>query len=303
MQPHVTILMASYNGAEFISDQLTSIAAQTHIHWRLVIGDDGSTDETKEVIASFCESNPKLEIHLVNGPRKGSNSNFCNLLQHVPKACDYIAFADQDDVWFPDKLGRAISHLEEIKGPALYGSRTTLVDDNSEVIGGSARPRHPLSFRNALVQNVFGGNTCVLNRAGFEVLARAQNGGYMFDWYLYQLMAGADAALIFDQEPSLFYRQHSLNQIGANQGWRARLRRARLMVSGEFCRWNSQNIHALWRDRALLTQQNQKLLYGFMLLQRVSGIAGLIQLRRLHLYRQGPLGQAGLILAGLFGKI
>ncbi len=92
----VTILLASYRGASFIEAQLDSIAAQTHRNWRLIVSDDGSDDETRDIAADFAARRPAGQVRIIDGPRRGATQNFLHLLSAATDGM--IAFCDQDDV-------------------------------------------------------------------------------------------------------------------------------------------------------------------------------------------------------------
>src|SRR4051812_35853596 len=99
----VDILMATYNGAGYLREQLDSIADQTHRNWRLVVRDDGSTDKTKDILAAFAAAHPGKVKIIDDGKRKlGSGQNFAALMQEAAndRAVKYIMFSDQDDIWF-----------------------------------------------------------------------------------------------------------------------------------------------------------------------------------------------------------
>lgn len=303
MLPHVTILMATYNGADFILDQLRSIRDQTHKKFLLLISDDGSTDGTLEIAKDFAVRTPEMHIQFLTGPCKGSCQNFWNLVDHISHSTDYVAFSDQDDVWMPDKLSCAIKKLEPVIGSGLYGARFIETDANLLPTGVSMRLRTDPSFKNALVQNVFSGNSCVLNRKGVEVLRQIKGRGHIFDWYLYQVFSGAGAKLIYDTEPKYFYRQHKHNQIGSNLGLYSRLMRMFYVLCGRYRLWNEVNLSALTKDRRLLTKSNRRTLAQFRRLRNQSGLQAILSLKKIGLKRQGELGQVGLILSAVLGKL
>jgi glycosyltransferase involved in cell wall biosynthesis len=100
-QPLVSIALASYNGEKYIEQQLKSIAAQTYPHLEIVISDDNSTDGTREIITAFAQSDKRVRL-LLNEQNKGYNKNFESAFLHTTGG--YIAIADQDDIWLPEKL-------------------------------------------------------------------------------------------------------------------------------------------------------------------------------------------------------
>jgi hypothetical protein len=109
--------------------------------------------------------------------------------------------------------------------------------------------------------------------------------------------------VLFDAEPGLLYRQHAGNQIGANVGVRARMRRLRWMLRGRFRRWNVINLRALAASAHRFTPENRALLEDFARLQRANLFARITILRRMGLYRQGLEGHLSLWLAALLGRI
>ena len=165
---HVTILLATRDGAAHLEPQLDSIAAQSHRDWSLIVSDDGSTDATCAMVERFArqQQNP---VTLLQGPGRGSAENFLFLMRQwaalAPPGA-WMAFADQDDVWLADKIARAVARLAPLPAgsPALYCSRSWVCDTGLANRRLSApRPRAP-GFSNALVQNIAAGNTIVLPR-------------------------------------------------------------------------------------------------------------------------------------------
>src|SRR5438105_1405223 len=104
----VAILMGTRNGAAFLREQLQSIEDQTHKNWILIVSDDSSTDETREILQGFCQSHPG-KVFIRNGPSKGVCANFLSLAIDRAIQADYFAFSDQDDIWHRDKLARALA--------------------------------------------------------------------------------------------------------------------------------------------------------------------------------------------------
>ena len=97
--------MCTKNGAPFLADQLKSIAQQTHADWALFASDDGSDDETREILERFA-SNQRQNTVVRGGPGKGTCANFLSLAADQTIYADYFAFIDQDDIWHPEKLER-----------------------------------------------------------------------------------------------------------------------------------------------------------------------------------------------------
>lgn len=304
--PHVAILMASHNGARFIAAQIASIIAQTWTNWSLWISDDGSTDATLAAIEAMRRDFPALAIQVLHGPQGGCCRNFLSLICNPAISADLVALADQDDVWHRDKIARAVAALAEHRdGPALYGARTMIVDQNLRPVGLSPRFRRRPSFGNALVQSIAGGNTMVFNAAARDLVRRA--GPHVapvgHDWWLYQLVSGAGGAVVYDPYPVLDYRQHGANLVGANIGLKARLSRIRALADGRFRAWNAQNLEALASVRDILTPEAQHNLDDFARLRRARGVAAVAALRKSALSRQTRKGDLSLAAAAAAGLL
>ena len=263
----VTILLCTFNGARFLAEQLRSFSTQTYRNWRLVVSDDGSTDSTLQLLQDYKGKSPNEVTITIRPQRLGAIHHFMRVLTERETDTDYFACADQDDVWFPDKLERAMAWLasKPTELPAVYFSRTQYVDEAGNVIGLSPLFCKRPSFRNALVQSIGGGNTMVLNRAAHKLL---RNAGPVrvasHDWWTYLLISAAGGAVLYDPVPSLAYRQHGNNQIGANQGFSARVKRLKMVGAGQFKTWLDWHTAALGGNRSLLTPENRELLDRFM---------------------------------------
>jgi glycosyltransferase involved in cell wall biosynthesis len=304
----VLIIMATYNGAAFLPEQLQSIANQDGITWRLRVSDDGSTDATCDVVAEFSQLYPKQSVLLSTGPKQGFAANFLSLLGKLDHSTDFVAFADQDDIWQPDKLTRALSWLnaENMETPALYTSRTWAWFPKNGYRVASPHFKKSPSFRNALTQSLAGGNTMVLNRAA-AALAKAcsHEAGPIIshDWWIYQIITGAGGTVYYDPEPSLDYRQHEANLVGANIGWAARWRRAKMIRDGVYQTWHRVNIAALDRSAHRFTPENRAILNEFAVARQQSLLKRIRRLARLGLYRQSLGANITFWLAVIFGRI
>jgi glycosyltransferase involved in cell wall biosynthesis len=302
---HVTIVMATRNGAAFLHDQLASIRGQDHTNWSLRISDDGSDDATRDIVARFAADHPALNIRLSTGPCCGSTANFLHLLCDPGPCGDYVALADQDDVWLPDKLSRALAVLGHCDTPRLYGARTVITDTALAPIGLSPDTAHAPSFRNALAQNFAGGNTMVLNAAAHRLIQHAGPGvtPACHDWWIYQLVTGAGGQAVFDRTPALLYRQHGRNQIGTNGTAIARLRRLAAVAQGVLRGWNDRNIDALRQSAHLLLPENRALIEAFDRARARRGLSALRHLRATGITRRTRAANVTLALAAATGRL
>jgi hypothetical protein len=238
-------------------------------------------------------------VHPCRACRRGSTANFLSLTCRADIEADYFAYADQDDVWEADKLERAVDWLKTVPEdvPALYGSRTLLVDARNQHIGYSPLFERAPDFRNALVQSIAGGNTMVFNRAARDLLRRAgeQVEAITHDWWAYMLVTSCGGRVHYDSHPTVRYRQHGHNQFGANADPIAQLRRAKLLLQGRFRGWVDANLRALQRVRHLMTPENQQVLDEFSLARQRWLGASLVGLRRSGIFRQTTVGNLGLL--------
>ena len=245
--PMVAILLCTFNGERFLQQQLESFIAQAHTRWTLYVSDDGSTDGTDAILLGFERRAPGKVVRF-QGPRQGFAANFMSLLRRPEVVGDLFAFSDQDDVWFPDKLQRGISALRPcIEQVGLYCSRTSVGDENGLNTGLSPLFKKQPSFRNALVQSLAGANTMLLTQAARLLVAQTPTHAKVVahDWLAYLVITACAGRVFYDPVPTLLYRQHTQNLIGANTGLKARTQRLVKMFGGRFARWNAENIKIL----------------------------------------------------------
>ena len=303
---HVAILMCTKDGAAFLGEQLASIARQTHGNWSLVVSDDGSRDATLSILSHFAKDRPQ-KIAVRGGPRQGVCVNFLSLATDRDIAADYFAFSDQDDIWYEDKIERALRWLDTVPDqvPAVYCGRTELVSNDGRPYGLSPLFTRPIAFCNAIVQSLGGGNTMVFNAAAKRLLETTGSlDVVLHDWWLYQLVAAVGGAVHYDPRPMLKYRQHPDNLIGSNDGWGARLVRLSMVFQGRFRDWNAKNIAALQRIPAhLITPQNRATLALFAKAREAPLFQRLYYLKQSGIYRQTLLGNIGLVLATVLKRI
>lgn len=311
----IVVLLASYQGADFIAAQLASIAAQDFVTWSLLVSDDGSRDGTREIVTAFAATQPEGRVRLLDGPRLGATQNFLHLIEAAPAGAA-LAFCDQDDVWFPDKLARAARALAgggEIRAnedarPVHYAARTVITDPDLRPVAGSRRFARPFGFRNALVQACMAGNTSVFNPAASALLkagaASARDAGIQsHDWWAYQLTSGAGARLIHDPQPALYYRQHRQSEMGRNDTAGAMAKRLGKLFAGDYGGWVGANLAALQATRELLTPESGALLDAFTEALTRPGPRAAARMRGLGLYRHSRAGTAALFAAAAAGRL
>ena len=305
--PLVAILLCTYNGARFLAEQLDSLESQTHQNWIIFASDDGSSDQTLEILQQYQAKWPIGKLTIRSGPQKGFCQNFLILACDPEIKADYYAFCDQDDVWLPPKLSVALEKIavnQEALTSYVYCGRTRYVDDQLKPCGISPLFVFPRTFRNALVQSIAGGNTMVFNQVAKSLIEQAGPLDVAsHDWWIYQLVTGVEGNVFYDPVPQVLYRQHAYALVGGNNSFSASMERIWMLLQGRFQNWNTQNINALKQVNHLLVKNNQEILRMFNLL-RVANLKDRFRLLEVcGLYRQTRRGTLSLYLATLIRKV
>lgn len=305
--PEVAILLCTFNGCTFLKEQIDSFIAQTHQKWTLYISDDGSTDGTLALLENYQDLINSQRIQVFSGPRAGFAENFMSLVRNENIKADFFAFSDQDDIWFNNKLERSIRQLESLPPhlPALYCSRTRLIDQDRKIIGFSPDFKRPPVFQNALIQSIAGANTMLLNSAARDLLNKIPHTMTVVahDWLTYLLTTACGGNVIYDSEPTLDYRQHGGNVIGANSGFKERLIRLGKLIDGRFSRWSDSNLQILELLEGELTPVNRQTLNDFKHGRQSSIFKRFRLMKKSGVYRQTLAGNISLILAICLNKI
>ena len=295
------IVLGYRDGEEFIGDQLKSIEQQSFENLILHIFDDCSTQDLEIIQKVMKNSIIPIRLHS-RDQNIGISSNFLNGLNEVGPDYDFYAFCDQDDIWFPKKLERAITILKGMPSdqPALYCSRTEIVERNGiQKIGLSPLFSRQPSFANALTQNIGGGNTMVINRLARDLVVKSANNADIVahDWWAYIVTSAAGGNVYYDTQPCLSYRQHGANNVGSNHRWTSKLARLHLLVKGQYRLWAEQNVKALEQNIDLLTDQNRQTLELFSRGRNASFPMRVLLMKKSGIYRQTFLGNLGLWLS------
>ena len=227
MRKKVVVLMSTYNGEKFIEEQIKSLIKQQDVDIKILVRDDGSTDNTINILKKFKDENV-LDFYV--GKNKKPAKSFMELLSKSPDA-DYYAFCDQDDYWMPNKLSNAIQKLEQSKSKngKFYYSSLDVVDKNlnfcyNSTISGKVQ------YDNEMIKNYATGCTIVIdyilrnkvNNCKFDFIA-------MHDSWIYRIALSTDAYVYYDKNSYIKYRQHENNVLGTTNNffkiWNRRLKR------------------------------------------------------------------------------
>ena len=214
----VNILMSTYNGQQFLAEQIRSIQDQSYTDWILFIRDDGSSDNTKEILKDFEHQDSR--IHLIDNDKSdnlGVIKSFHKLVNH--DRADYYFFSDQDDVWLPNKLELSLKEAQNYLAdlPLMVYMDLKVVNQDLEIMTESMVKSQSHHANTELVQelteNTVTGGVAMINHALAEMWQETDD-ILMHDWYL-ALLASAFGNLVFIDQPGELYRQHSDNVLGA----------------------------------------------------------------------------------------
>lgn len=306
-QSSVAIILCTYNGEEYIEQQLESIIAQTILNWTIFASDDGSTDATLSILEKYQKILGSNKLVILKGPKKGFAWNFLSALKYTPESFQYYAFCDQDDIWLSNKLETGVRCLRQYNAnvPGIHCGRTALVDENGQRYGMSYLFERKPSFKNALMQNIAGGNTMLLNHAAKKIIAETPDDCDIIshDWWVYIVIAGCGDNIIYDPVPTLLYRQHASNVIGSNISFFSKLYRIRRFFSGDFRIWSDKNLRALQHFETKLTEENRSILTRFSKARNDKLIPRIITFADIGFYRQTLSGDIALMLGIIFKKI
>jgi len=256
-QPAIDIVLAAYNGEQYLDKQIQSILNQTYSHWRLIIRDDKSTDNTPEVINRYAKRYPDNIVVMTDFFHNlGVCGNFGKLLEH--STAGYTMFCDQDDVWLPRKIELTFAKMhgmEKTHGkdmPLLVYTDMKVVDDNLNVLSDSFwhhqifNPDIGRSLSRFLVSNVATGCTVMINKKLRELVTPLPQDAMMHDWWA-GLVAVALGKSDYVDEATVMYRQHAANVVGATWNLTLQTFIDKLMHFGELKQIN--------REHLLRTQQ------------------------------------------------
>ena len=260
--PRVAILLSTYNGARFLTAQLDSLLAQTVADWMLYWRDDGSTDGTVALMEAFAARERRCVFVGEASGHLGVNGSFIALLRRaMADRAAAVAFADQDDVWLPEKLARGLAGLGDDPVPCLYCSRQVLVDEALNRLSDSAPLRREPGFAAALTQNIATGCTVLLNQAAVSLVASSTPpAATLHDWWSYLVVTAAGGRVVVDPVPAVLYRQHGRNLVGAPATMRRRAVAAMSRGPEVFLNVLRGHVGALRSQPALLSPESRAVL-------------------------------------------
>jgi rhamnosyltransferase len=233
----IAILLAAYNGKDWINEQIESIQTQEEIDAHIYISVDCSSDGTYEYLITEYSNDVRVTI-LPYGTRFGAAApNFFRLIIEVPfEQYDFVALSDQDDIWMPDKVNSAVMMMEELGADGYSSNVIAFWPNGRRKMVIKATPQKQFDF---LFEGPGPGCSFVLNnslaleiKAYFTAHADKLRSLDWHDWVIYAFARSRSHIWHIDEKPHMLYRQHSSNQLGANSGPRQFVRRVNDILCG-----------------------------------------------------------------------
>lgn len=308
----IDILLSTYNGEQYLRNQIESIINQTYKNWRLLIRDDGSQDKTIEILEYYLRKHKDKIVLIEDGQKHlGASKSFFRLLGYSD--AKYIMFCDQDDVWLPYKIEKTYNKMKELEKkhndkPLLVYSDLKVVDKDLNLIAPSFwKYQHIDPKRNKLnhllVQNVITGCTMMINNKLKDMLITMPDDEIMHDWWL-GLVGASFGELDFIKEPLVLYRQHGKNDTGAQKyGLMVYLN---LILRGDLSKFFSSNKRLIKQAKNfykiyynLLDKSQKDIVYNFMSLCEKNPSNRLITMIKCRYFKYGFLRNIGFIISCL----
>ena len=308
----IACVLAYYNGHKYVLNQIQSIIDQkiNNAELHIFISDDKSTEPFPDLkninmdnINNLCIFYRKLEKNL------GHSENFLYSLKSINSEYDFYCYSDQDDIWINNKLTRSIKIIKKLPNemPRLYCGRTIYYDQNCEnILGYSIVFKKNPSFKNALIQNIAGGNTMVFDKPAKDIIIKSLRSDINIsshDWWTYLLISGAGGAVYYDKVPLVKYRQHKNNIHGSNISLKGIIFRIYHLYFGTLRDWISSNIFALQGNSLLLTKENLFVLERFIKIRDKSIFKRFRYYKSLGIYRQTLIGNIAIFIAIIFRRV
>ena len=236
MHKKIAVLLASYNGVKYIKEQIDSILNQKEVDVTIFISDDLSTDKTIEYLQDIYKGLENI-VYLPSGSKfEKKKKNFFRLIRDVDfSSFDFISFVDQDDIWYEDKLIRAIKTIEDKQLDAYSSNVLAFWEDGKEMIINKSNSQARYDY---LFEAAGPGCTYVLKKDLAIFLQKFicenwedVNKVELHDWFIYAFARENNYKWYIDEKPSMRYRQHTSNQVGANDGLKAKLKRLKKVFS------------------------------------------------------------------------
>lgn len=212
----VAVIMSTYNGEKYVEDQLESILDQTYNNIEIVIRDDGSKDNTVNIIKEYQKKYSNIKLY--EGENLGFIKSFFELLKLAD--ADYYAYVDQDDVWLPSKIKLAVKSLDKLDNskPNMAFGNSDYYDENMKFMSKGPRNKK-YSFLTALFACVTQGMTMTVNKKTRDmIIDNMPKSCFFHDWWTYLICIGM-GNVAYDNETVVKYRRRKENATSEGQGY------------------------------------------------------------------------------------
>ncbi|SEG70611.1 glycosyltransferase family 2 protein [Paenibacillus sp. UNC499MF] len=301
----VVVLLSTYNGANYLESQLNSILAQTHSNTSILVRDDGSSDTTLLILKQYEMKYDCVQL-MPQEDNKGPKLSFGRLLQEGLSGtkANYFMFADQDDVWLPDKIEKSLARMKQLEetcgqGPLLIHTDLKVVDERQRELNPSFWNYQKLNpakdaFPRLLMQNVITGCTMMINRRLAELSLPVHRDAIMHDWWI-GLVASAFGRIGHVPEPTMLYRQHGENSVGAKRFGTAYIKNK--LLEPVYLDKNIRQARAFEEQFSeALPEESRQYLREFIKLERSSFLRGRASLLKNGFLKIGIVRNLGLFL-------
>lgn len=307
----VSIILATYNGEKYISEQINSILNNTFTNWILWVFDDGSTDKTISIIEEYVILYPDKIILKRNSKNKGLILNFLEGLQYaanyIDKISNYFMFCDQDDVWMPDKIEKTLKHMQKMENkygkdsPVAVFTDALVVDENLNTLHSSFYEAGRLNTKKVdlshiMMENKLIGCTVMLNHPLQLKISKLPNHARFHDWWI-ALIAAAFGTIGYLPVATISYRQHSNNVVG-NQNFLSYVKNriTSLQKQREVLHNTIEQVNEFYQIYGLeLPIEKKKEVYIFAHLDNVNWILKRFYILKYGFFKTGILRNIGLL--------
>lgn len=302
----ISILLSTYNGEKYLKEQLESILSQSFNDFKVLVRDDGSTDNTVTILKKYQKIYPnKIDILADNGENLRSSRSFMKLLENSDS--EYVMFCDQDDVWLPKKVEMTLKKIIEMKQkfgdiPLLVHTDLVVVDESLRIINNSFFNFQKIdpyrdSFNNLLMQNVITGCTVMINKDLVQKCLPIPDGVIIHDWWA-GLVASKFGKIGYLSQATIHYRQHRANVVGA-KGFtiQAVFRKIYVLFTSDIIKQYQKQAKAfLEQYQNELNSETIQILQEFSTLEQKPWWQKRIILWKYKLFKQGFIRNIGLFL-------
>lgn len=270
--PTILIMMTTYNGEEFLIQQIESICQQSYSNWQLVVRDDGSSDQTLAILNAYAEKDARIQVVQNQTDYHGAYPNFWGLVAYCKqlKAYDYYMFADQDDVWDKDKLEVYMDFCSDkgLNEPLLVYGDMRIIDGDGQVISNSLEANLGIAYTNAIstffAHKVHGCNS-FFNRRLFELALplspEEPEAKYVSHDNYYTKFAALLGQVYYLPRPMMSYRRYGTN-VTSQHAYDFKLKRILKRLTA---------LEELAKDHALTYRQTRATLERMKLLPLADG--------------------------------